>query len=83
MTLNDFLGLYLNVGMLDSLHIVVLHNDGMETTTYDICSCCYKEVMRALSETYGDLIVESFINFTECETMLINLKGESDNDKAK
>lgn len=82
MTLDDFLKCYLNIGMLTHIHIVVRHSDGMETSSWVLC-CEIQKKMQAISATYGDLTMESFIMFSETETIVINLKEESGNDQSE
>lgn len=79
MTLNDFMESFLNIGMLSHIQIVVLHSDGMETSGWEL-SPDYKKTLQGISATYGDLRFESFILFTEMESITINLKGESADD---
>ena len=82
MTLNDFMESFLNIGMLSHIQIVVLHSDGMETSSWDM-DVDYKKTLYEISATYGDLRFESFILFTEAESITINLKGETADDQTK
>lgn len=79
MTLNDFMKSFLNIGMLSHIQIVVLHCDGMETSSWEL-GCDYKKTLQGISATYGDLKYDSIILFTEMESITINLKGESADD---
>ena len=76
MTLNDFMESFLNIGMLSHIQIVVIHSDGMETSSWDLAPN-YNKTLNGISATYGDLRFESFIIFTAMESITINLKGES------